>query len=56
MFKRIGLFIITNLAVIGVTPEGLLLKETAPGVTPEEVQAVTEPKLKLAEDLKTMEL
>ncbi len=40
--------IITELAVIEVTPEGLLLKEVAPSVTPEEVQAVTEPKLKLA--------
>ncbi len=48
--------IITNLAVIEVTPEGLLLKEVAPSVTPEEVQAVTEPKLKLAEYLREMEL
>ncbi len=48
--------IITNLAVIEVTPEGLLLKEVAPSVTPEEVQAVTEPELKLAEELREMEL
>ncbi|MFC2071811.1 3-oxoacid CoA-transferase subunit B [Chloroflexota bacterium] len=48
--------IITNLAVIEVAPEGLLLKEVAPSVTPEEVQAVTEPKVKLAEDLREMEL
>lgn len=48
--------IITNLAVIEVTPEGLLLKEVAPSVTPEEVQAVTEPKLKLTEELREMEL
>ncbi len=48
--------IITNLAVIEVTPKGLLLKEVAPLVTPEEVQALTEPKVKLAEDLKNMEL
>jgi 3-oxoacid CoA-transferase subunit B len=48
--------IITDLAVIEVTPEGLLLKEVAPSVTAEEVQAVTEPKLKLAKDLRTMEL
>lgn len=48
--------IITNLAVIEVTPEGLLLKEVAPSVTPEEVQAATEPKVKLAEELREMEL
>ncbi len=48
--------IITNLAVIEVTPEGLLLKEVAPLVTPEEVQAVTEPKVRLAKDLREMEL
>ncbi|MBI2329032.1 MAG: CoA transferase subunit B [Chloroflexi bacterium] len=48
--------IITNLAVIAVTPEGLLLKEVAPSVTPQEVQSVTEPKLRLAADLHEMEL
>ncbi len=37
--------IITDLAVIDVTPEGLRLIETAPGVTREEVQAATEPTL-----------
>src|SRR5207302_8350173 len=37
--------IITELAVIEVTPQGLLLKELAPGVTKEEVQQATEPKL-----------
>jgi len=48
--------IITDLAVIEVTPEGLLLKEVAPSVTPEEVQALTEPKIKFAEDLREMKL
>jgi 3-oxoacid CoA-transferase subunit B len=38
--------IITDLAVIDVTPAGLLLRETAPGITPEEVQQHTEPKLR----------
>lgn len=33
--------IITELAVIKVTPSGLVLTETAPGVTPEQVQALT---------------
>jgi 3-oxoacid CoA-transferase subunit B len=48
--------IITNLAYIEVTPRGLLLKEIAPGITPEEVQAVTEPSLIIAESLAEMEL
>ena len=48
--------IITDIAVIEVTPDGLLLKETAPGWTPEEVQALTEPRLRIAPDLKPMTL
>lgn len=48
--------IITDLAVIEVTPDGLVLKEVAPGWTAEEVQAVTEPKLIVADDLKEIEL
>lgn len=37
--------IITDLAVIDVTPQGLRLREIAPGFSPEEVQAVTEADL-----------
>ncbi|HEX3793643.1 MAG TPA: CoA transferase subunit B [Acidimicrobiales bacterium] len=37
--------IITDLAVINVTPQGLVLLETAPGVTTEEVISATEPSL-----------
>lgn len=44
--------IVTDIVVIEVTKEGLLLKEIAPGWTVEEVQAVTEPKLTVAEDLR----
>ncbi|MEE9233896.1 MAG: CoA transferase subunit B [Candidatus Acidoferrales bacterium] len=44
--------IVTELAVIEVTRAGLLLKEVAPGATPEKVQEVTEPTLKVAKDLK----
>jgi 3-oxoacid CoA-transferase subunit B len=48
--------IITDLAVIDVTAEGLVLREVAPGITPDEVQAQTEPELRRAIDLKTMDL
>ena len=37
--------IVTELAVIDVTPEGLVLREIAPDATLEMVQALTEPKL-----------
>jgi 3-oxoacid CoA-transferase subunit B len=47
--------IVTNLAVIEVTKEGLLLKEVAPGLTPEDIQAVTEPKLIISPELKEIE-
>lgn len=46
--------IVTELAVIAVTPEGLVLRETAPGVSPEDVQKLTEPRLRVAPDLKVM--
>src|SRR5467141_449731 len=46
--------IVTELAVIDVTPEGLVLREVAPGVTPDAVQKVTEPTLRIAENLKTI--
>jgi 3-oxoacid CoA-transferase B subunit len=48
--------VITDLAVIEVTPDGLVLKEVAPGWTAEEVQALTEPELIIAPDLKEVEL
>jgi len=44
----------TELAWIDVTPEGLLLRELAPGVTVEEVQRVTEPRLRVAEKVGEM--
>jgi len=46
--------IVTELAVIEVTPQGLVLREVAAGATPESVQSLTEPKLKIAPGLKTI--
>jgi 3-oxoacid CoA-transferase B subunit len=46
----------TDLAVIEITPEGMVLKEVFTGLTPEDVQSVTEPKLIIPPDLKEMEL
>jgi 3-oxoacid CoA-transferase subunit B len=46
--------IITDLATIDVTSEGLILREVAPGVSAREVQERTEPTLKVASDLTPM--
>ena len=46
--------IITELAVIDVIPQGLLLQEIAPGTTVEAIQQVTEPVLRVASELKTI--
>jgi 3-oxoacid CoA-transferase B subunit len=43
--------IVTDLAVISVTPKGLVLEEVAPGLTAEDVQSVTEAKLTVSPDL-----
>jgi 3-oxoacid CoA-transferase subunit B len=44
--------IVTEMGVIEVTPDGLLLKEVAPGVTPAEVQQATEAQLTVATDVR----
>ncbi|MFC5432270.1 CoA transferase subunit B [Microbacterium suwonense] len=44
--------IITDLAVIDVTPAGLVLVETAPGVSVQQVVDATEPELTISETLK----
>ncbi|TEU02075.1 MAG: succinyl-CoA--3-ketoacid-CoA transferase, partial [Dehalococcoidia bacterium] len=49
-------FIVTNIATIEVTDQGLLLKEAAPGWTAEDIQALTEAQLRVAPDLKEMAL
>ncbi len=43
--------IVTDLAVLDVTPDGFLLKETAPGVSVEEIKAKTLGKLIVAENV-----
>jgi 3-oxoacid CoA-transferase subunit B len=46
--------IVTELAYIRVTPEGLLLEEIAPGLTVDDVQRATEAKLRVSSGLKKM--
>jgi 3-oxoacid CoA-transferase subunit B len=46
--------IITELAVIEVTPEGLVLREVAPGLTAQDVQKITEPRLRVNADLRSI--
>jgi len=48
--------IISELALIEVTQQGLLLKELAPGVTAEEVQKATEPQLRISPELREMKV
>jgi 3-oxoacid CoA-transferase subunit B len=48
--------IVTELAVIEVTPRGLVLREIGPGVTPEQVERATEPRLERAPDLKAFSI
>ena len=46
----------TDLGLFEVTPEGFVLREHAPGWTPEEIQALTEAKLIIPEDLREVRL
>ena len=46
--------IVTEMAYIRVTPEGLLLEEIAPGLTVGQVQAATEPRLLIAKAIREM--
>ena len=46
--------IVTDMAVIEVTDDGLVLKEFTPGWAPAEIQEQTGAKLKVADDIKEM--
>ncbi|MFN8007066.1 MAG: CoA-transferase [Terriglobia bacterium] len=48
--------IITEMAVMDVTPEGLLLREIAPGLSVDEVTRSTEADLKVDKDLKMIQI
>ena len=54
--RRIVHRIITEIACIDVTPDGLLLREVAQGVSARDVQERTEPTLRVASDLATMKV
>ncbi len=48
--------IFTDLAVIRVTPEGLVLEEVAPGWSAQEVQGMTEARLRVSPQLREVSL
>jgi 3-oxoacid CoA-transferase subunit B len=48
--------ICTEMAWIKVTPEGLVLEEIAPGLSVDDVQKATEPKLKVSANLREMKI
>jgi len=52
--RRVVHRIITEIACMDVTADGLVLREVAPGISARDVQARTEPTLKVSSDLATM--
>jgi 3-oxoacid CoA-transferase subunit B len=52
--KKVVNTIVTEMAVIQVTPTGLVLAEIAPGLSPADVQKATEPTLAISSALKVM--
>src|SRR5262249_44819393 len=54
--RRVVHRIISDMAVIDVTPEGLVLKEVAPGISAKDIQAKTQPSLRVSADLGEMSL
>jgi acetate CoA/acetoacetate CoA-transferase beta subunit len=46
--------IVTEMGVMDITPEGIVLKELHPEFTVEQIQAATEAELIISPDLKPM--
>ena len=54
--KRVVHRIISDMGTIDIGPDGLILREVAPGVTIAEIQAATEPKLQVPVEPMVMEI
>jgi 3-oxoacid CoA-transferase subunit B len=54
--KRCVSAVCTDYAWLDVTPSGLVLREVAPGVSEEQVRAITEPTFMVAPDLREMQV
>ncbi|HRI66517.1 MAG TPA: CoA transferase subunit B [Polyangium sp.] len=54
--RRVVHRIITDLAVVDVMPEGLVLREIAPGLSVREIQEKTEPSLLVSPEIKEIDL
>lgn len=54
--KRCVSAMCTDYAWLDVTKDGLVLRELAPGVTPEQVQKITEAKLIVSPELRTIQV
>ena len=54
--KKVVNTILTDLALIEVSVQGLILKEMAPRLSVADIQSVTEPALIVSSDVKEMEL
>jgi acyl CoA:acetate/3-ketoacid CoA transferase beta subunit len=48
--------VVTDLAVVDVDRDGFLLREVAPGVTVDDVRAVTDAPLRVASGVRDMDL
>jgi len=48
--------VVTNLAVLDITPQGFKLLERAPGVSVEEIKAATEGRLVITGDIPEMKI
>jgi 3-oxoacid CoA-transferase subunit B len=53
--RRVVKKLFTDIALIEFTPEGPLLREVAPGLTPEDVQRLSEPKLLIGKEVRELE-